>query len=121
MVRQPAGGADEAGHMDVVPAGVHHADLTPGRVACRHLAGVRQPRIFDDRQGVHVGADQHDRPVAVFQEDRRHPACLRSPSQGAGFSQFFRDPLRRFDLLPRQFGVGMQVRVQGNQLRELAH
>ena len=66
MVRQPAGGADEAGHVDVVAAGVHHADLAPGLVASLDLAGVGQPRLLDDRQRVHVGADQHDRPRRRF-------------------------------------------------------
>ena len=30
VLRQPPGRADETGHVDVVAAGVHHADLAPG-------------------------------------------------------------------------------------------
>ena len=120
MVRQPAGGADEAGHVNVVPTGVHHADLAPGLVACLDLAGIREARIFHDRQRVHVGANQHDRPLAVFQDP--HDAELADVRRhfGAGFCQLVGDPLRGFDLLPRQLGVGVQMRVQGNQLSEAA-
>ena len=65
-------------HVDVVAAGVHHADLAPGLVARLDLAGVGQPGLLDDRQRVHVGADQHDRPVAVLEDARRPRACRRS-------------------------------------------
>ena len=118
MIRQPAGGADEAGHVDVVPAGVHHADLTPGLVACLHLAGVGQPGLLDDRQRVHVGADQHDRPVAVLQDADDAELADARRHLGAGFRQLVGDPLRRFDLLERELGVGVQVRVEGDQLRQ---
>ena len=40
-------------------------------------------------------------------------------TSGAGLLQLVGDPLRRFDLLMRQFGMGVQMRVQRNQLGKL--
>ena len=57
-----AGRADPAGHVHVVAAGVHDADFVALLVARPHLAGVGQAGLLDDRQGVHVGADQDGRP-----------------------------------------------------------
>jgi len=45
--------------------GVHDADLAAVGVRVA-LAGVGQPSFFDDRQRVHVGADQDRRAHAVF-------------------------------------------------------
>ena len=57
------------------------ADLVAVLVAGPHLAGVGQPGLLGDRQGVHVGADQDDRAGAVLQDadDRRCRRCPWSP------------------------------------------
>ena len=65
--RPATGCADEARHVDVVAAGVHHADVAPGLVTGLHRAGVGKPGLLDNGQGVHVGADQNDGSVAVFE------------------------------------------------------
>ena len=116
MIGQPAGGADEAAHVNVVPAGVHHADLTPGLVVCLRLAGIGQPGLFDDRQRVHVGSNQDDRPITVFQNTHDPELADVGRHVSAGFGQLVGDSLRRFDLLTRQLGVGVQMRVERNQL-----
>ncbi len=65
-------GAEQRGHVDVVPAGVHDRDgLAPGRRGCRR-AGVGQAGPLRHRQGVHVGPKQDRRTVAVGQ-DADHP------------------------------------------------
>ena len=119
MVGQPSGRADEAGHVDVVAAGVHHADVAPGLVAGLDLARIRQTRFLDDRQRVHVGADQHHRAVAVLEDaDDPELADVRRDAR-AGFRQFLGDPLRRLDLLPRQLRMGVKMRVKCDQLIEV--
>ena len=62
-----ARGSDPDRHVQVVPAGVHHAGLftAPGRVA--RLRGVRQAGLLDERQPVHVGAD-HERGAGTVLE-----------------------------------------------------
>ena len=67
------------------------------RVFC--LAGVGQPGLLDDRQRVHVGANQHDRALAVLQDaDDAELADVRR-HLGAGLLQLVGDSLRRLDLL----------------------
>ncbi len=109
---QHAGGADPAGHVHVVAAGVHDADLVAVLVARADLAGVGQAGLLDDRQGVHVGAHQHGRPVAVLEDADdavaadvlRHLEAdlLQLAGQAGGGSR----------LVERQLGVGVQVLVQ---------
>src|SRR5207248_207080 len=61
-------GADEAGHVDVVAAGVHHADRSARRIGRLRPAGVRNPRGLDHGKRVHVGAHQDDGSRAVLQD-----------------------------------------------------
>ena len=68
VLGQPSGRADEARHVDVVAAGVHHADVAPGLVASLDLARVGKTGLLDDRQRVHVGANQHHRALAVLED-----------------------------------------------------
>ena len=57
--------SDQAGHVHVVAAGVHHRDVVPVPVGGPLLAGIGKARFFLDGQRVHVGADQCGRPGAV--------------------------------------------------------
>ena len=49
-------------------AGVHDADFEAVLVAHADLAGVGHAGLLDDRQRIHVGADQDGRPGAVLQD-----------------------------------------------------
>ena len=68
VVGEPAGGGDQVGHVDVVAAGVHHADGLPSSPGRGGLAGVRQAGGLGHGQGVEVGPDQDRRPLAVLQD-----------------------------------------------------
>ena len=57
--------------MHVVSAGVHDVDILAGVVFRRHLARIGQTGFFFDRQRIHVGAHEHDRPVAIFHQARQ--------------------------------------------------
>ena len=64
---QHARGAHQPGDVQVVPAGMRDADLSPIRVGGRRLAGIRQAGVLGHRQRVHVGAQHHRRAVAIAQ------------------------------------------------------
>ena len=68
VVGEPAGGADEAGHVDVVTAGVHDADGVSLVVLGLDLAGEGQAGSLDDGQGVHVGPDEDGGAFAVLED-----------------------------------------------------
>ena len=53
--------------MNVVAASVHHRYLVAVQIGGGDRAGVRQPGLFSDRQGVHVGPQQHGGSVTVVQ------------------------------------------------------
>ena len=72
MLSEPPGRADEAGHVHVVAAGVHHADLTALRVSCFDFARVGKPRLLDHGERVHVGTNKHNGPPPVL--DQPHDA-----------------------------------------------
>jgi hypothetical protein len=52
--------------MDIVTAGMHHANLLAGIVFSRNLARVGQPRFLLHRQRVHVGSHEHCFPLAIL-------------------------------------------------------
>ena len=121
MIRQPAGGADEAGHVDVVAAGVHHADLTPGLVASRRpcwrtaARSLRRPAARPCRCGP-------GRPAR-----RRSSETPTTPSlptfvvtSAPAFLSSSAIRFDGFDLLERQLGMGVQMRVQRDRAREAA-
>ena len=64
------GGRQQDGHVRVVPAGVHHADVLPV-VLGRGLAGERHVDLLANRQPVHVGAQRDHRawPAALQNGD----------------------------------------------------
>ena len=66
--RQDAGGRQQDGHVRVVPAGVHDADVLPV-VLGRRLAGEGDVDLFANRQPVHVGAQRHHRARPAALED----------------------------------------------------
>lgn len=66
-VGEQGGGAQQAGHVHVVAARVHHRDLPVLGAGGHHGAGVGQAGLLRHGQRVHVGAHQHGRPVAVVQ------------------------------------------------------
>jgi hypothetical protein len=57
--------AGQAGHVHIVTAGVHHRHLGAVGVGAGLLARVGQPGRLAHRERVHVGAQEHDRAVAV--------------------------------------------------------
>ena len=63
-----AGGADEDGGVDVVPAGVHDGNGLAGAVFHGDVAGVGDAGFFGDGERVHVGADHERGTGAVFQD-----------------------------------------------------
>ena len=67
LLDQRPRGANPAGHVHVVAAGVHHRDGVAGIIGGGDGAGVGLPGLLTHRQCVHVGAQQHRRPLAVLQ------------------------------------------------------
>ena len=120
MIRQPAGGTDETAHVDVVTTGVHHAHLAPGLIARCYFARIGEACIFRHRQRVHIGTNQDDRPVAVLEQSHDAKLANIGRDNRAGLLQFLGDPGRRFDLLPRQLGVGVQMGVERDSSGSLA-
>jgi hypothetical protein len=57
--RHPLGRAEPARHADVVTAGMHDRNRRSGVAVDDDVAGKPQSRVLRDRQGVHVGAQQH--------------------------------------------------------------
>ena len=114
--------------MNVVAAGVHHADFLSGVVFRAHLARVRRAGFFPHRQAVQIGPDHDRRAVAVF----HHPddaiadrvrflvfADVLGHFAAGGFEFLRHDPGRAF-FLGRELGVSVQIlvdREQGRQLR----
>ncbi len=96
-------------------AGVHHGHGLPGTVGRRHVARVGQTRGFLDRECVHVGAQHDDRSFAVTQQT--HNAGL-SDAGGhfiAGGTKMVRRNASRSCFLHRQFGMSMNIFVDGFQ------
>ena len=116
VLDEPLRRADEASHVHVVTTGVHHADFPPLPVPGRHLAGVGQACLLDDRQGVHVGADKHDRAGPVL--DQTHDPELSHPGGDlrARFLQSLGHLGGRLHLLVGQLGMSMEVGVQSQKL-----
>ncbi len=106
--REAVCGTQQAGGVHVVPAGVHH---TVGG------AGVRQAGRLGDRQGVHVSAQQHARPVTVAQDadDAGAADALDHLDHldhlEAEVAQPGRGDARGAVLLPGQLGMRVQVAV----------
>ncbi len=62
--------------MHIMAAGMHHPDFLPRRIFALHVTRAAHPGLFNDRQCVHVGADEQPlaRPIL---EDCHHTISLR--------------------------------------------
>jgi hypothetical protein len=109
-------GAEQAGDVHVVAAGVHHRDV---RVFRPVGARVRQAGLLKHRQPVHVGAQQHRRPGPVRQHADHAGAAHPGRDLVAEFAQAFRDDPGRPVLGEREFRVGVQVAVERGQFAEV--
>ena len=97
-------------------AGVHHSDSASRLVGGLLTAGIGETRLLGDRQRIHVGADQDDRPGAVL-EDADHAELADARSDlGPGLLEFLGDPPGSLVLLERQLGMSMQMLVEGIEL-----
>ena len=92
VLGEPAGGGDEVGHVDVVAAGVHHADRLARVVGRRRLAGVGQAGGLGHGQGVEVRADQDGRPLAVLEDADDAELADAGRHLGPGLLQLLGDP-----------------------------
>lgn len=106
VLRQRESGAERSRHVDVVPAGVGHPvdDRRPVEVGA-----------FDDGQRVDVGPQRHPvlrlvRADVGDEAGRVHPA-----HPVPGIQQPVADGLRRAHLVPRQFRVGVDLTVEGDE------
>jgi hypothetical protein len=63
--RQLGCGPEQAGDVDVVPAGVEHVDRVPLVVDSADGAGVGQPGLLLHRQSVHVAAKNDGPPIVA--------------------------------------------------------
>ena len=96
-------------------AGVHHRHGLPVAVGRRDVAGIGQAGRFLNRKRVHVGAQHDDWTVAVAQQTDN---ARLSDSGGhfiAGRTKTVRRDARRPRFLHRQFGMSMDVFVDGFQ------
>ena len=123
---QHARRAEKRSHVQVVPAGVHHAHLVAGVVLHANLAGVRQACVFRHRQRVHVGAHQDHWPGAVLHE--RHDAVAARAVRiftdvfgyvVAGFPQLGGEKRRSTLFVMRKLGVLVKIDVGGDEARKL--
>ena len=96
-------------------AGVHHIDFVSLVIHRAGLAGVRQPRLFLDRQRIEVRAHKNRRAVAIAQN--AHDAV---PADSGGdfetrLLQLLGDLLAGLFFVERQFGVCVQMAVEIEQ------
>ena len=117
--RQHPGGADPAGHVHIVAAGVHDADFVAVFIARADFAGVGNAGFFHDRQGVHVGANEDGRADAVFQDaDDAVPADFFGDFEAERF-QFLGEAGGRFFFFEGELGIAVQLLVQSVEALEL--
>jgi hypothetical protein len=111
VLGEDPGGAHEPSNMHVVPARMGDASRLTEAVAAGRGARIGEAGRFRDRQGVHVGAQQHGRSVAI-PKDSDH---ARLPDAGGHLIALFLQPIggdpRRPLLLHRQLGMGVKVLV----------
>jgi len=68
------GGADQAGHVNIMTAGMHHLHFIAISVdlGCNRCIG--KPGFLRYRQPIHIGAHHHQRSGAILQ-DGNHPGA----------------------------------------------
>lgn len=117
--RRVAHGGEVNGHVDVVPARVHHADRGPVVVAGSNLRGVRQARLFSDGERRPCQARTSSVGPAPFL------STLAALSADAGghlepqLLQHLREPCGRRFLVERMFGSGMELFVKLGKFAEI--
>ena len=61
---------------------MHRATVVARLVLHLHVRGIRQERLFDDRQAIQIGAEHHCRPRSIFQDRNDSvPADIRRHSK----------------------------------------
>ncbi len=112
-VAHERGGADQAGHVNVVPAGVHDGNVVAGGVFGDDVARVGQAGVFVHRKSVEFGA-QHDHwAVAVLQDADNAGAT----DSGGDFESELTEGVGKFGggvhFVQREFGIAMKIEIQG--------
>ena len=118
--RQQPRRRDPRGHMRVVSAGVHDAAFHARSGGAAHLGGIGEAGLFDHRQRVHIGTDQHSRawPIAQHGDDagladffsHLKPCCPRGFGHDRG----------RADFLEAQLGVLVKIAIDRHQARQVS-
>jgi hypothetical protein len=108
--------SDQAGHVHVVPAGVHHWDLVTVGVHAMGAAGVGQPGLLGYRQAVHVGSEQGGRALAIAQGPDDPGSAYAGGCLVSKLAQMVSHDRRRPDLLEGQLRMGMQVLVEPGKI-----
>jgi hypothetical protein len=65
--------AEQRGHVQVVPAGVHHRNVMAGVVLNMNFTGIGESGFFFNGQGVKFGTQHDGRSRSIFQNG--HHAC----------------------------------------------
>ena len=108
-----ARGAEEGGDMGVVGAGVHRGGVFAGEVFYGGFAGVGHAGFFQEREGIHVLADEHGFTGAVFQDaDDAGVADVFGDLEAEG-AELFGDEGGGARLHERELGVGVEIFIDG--------
>ncbi len=114
---EAAGGADKAGDVGVVAAGVHHRMFGAGAVLLAHGRGVREAGLFLHGKPVHVGAEQDDGARAVAQHAHHAgPADLLGHLHALYCAQLLRHAGSGVHLDEAKFGVAVEMIVQAGEI-----
>ena len=109
--------------MHVVAAGVGNGHLVAVEVQAAHGAGVVKARVFEDRQGVHVGAQERDRAGPVAQHADNPGAADALGGGPTGRAQPLGHDPARAGLLECELRVAVKVAVDvgevGNRARRV--
>jgi len=105
-------GAEQAGDVHVVAAGVHHRDVGAVGVLRAPGARVRQAGLLKHREPVHVGPQEHHRTGPVGEHADHAGAADAGDDLIAEASQAFRDDARRPVLGERELRMSVQVTVE---------
>jgi hypothetical protein len=111
-VGEQLGRTQQAGDVQVVAAGVHHGHLVAVGIGGDDRAGVRKTGGLANRQGVHVGAQQHRRAVPVVQDADHAGAADALVHLEAGRPQSVGREPSGASLLARQLGIAVEVAVE---------
>ena len=93
---------------------------TPERATAPDLGREGQAGLLDDRQAVHVGADQQHRPGPVLHHRDNAGLADLLGHREAELARLGGELGRRAHLLHRQLGVGVQVLIDRHQRRHVA-